>query len=475
MRFHLNISLLIVTVFLASCVSTVKKVDYDTPQEMPEDAHPIPIKFSGIELLLPPGMDIGYEKMGRSFCTLPRYPVNRNALRKEIDHKYIRQTFHDALVANGYDVVSSLDVAFDPEEEEQRAEYSVKGKVKDVHVDMCHSTPEVSLLFPIVRPGTNGELYTAIDWSVYDLLRRHVVFKTRTEGYTKRRYPNQEGLTLMFQDAFEMAAHNLAANEEFYDLIVNGIKPENQGKPSRLEKRFQDRPRQYDPREEITLPVRPLSRQPFAKTIDEGRKIAVTIQKIGHGSGFFISEQGHILTNAHVVGDAQRIRIITANKKDKLIAEVLRVEKARDVALLKLEEIPPGLDIVTLPIRTDWPNVGEDVYAIGTPMHYSKLQDTVTKGIVSAHRKKLKLAGLRENYIQADVDIHGGNSGGPLLDEYGNIIGISVIGLYMNEGKRGIGLNLFVPIGEALERLDIKIGEGGKPAQTENFPLKLTP
>lgn len=90
-------------------------------------------------------------------------------------------------------------------------------------------------------------------------------------------------------------------------------------------------------------------------------------------------------------------------------------------------------------------------------MHYSRLENTVTKGIVSAHRKNLKIDGLKLDFIQADVYIHGGNSGGPLLNQEGNIIGISTLGLYADDSKRGAGLNMFVPIGEALQVLDINL------------------
>ncbi len=451
---------------MSACTTPVKKVDYKRALSMPEDAHPTPIKFSGIELLLPPGTDIGYELMGktalfgRSFCMMPRIPVNRSVLRRAIDSKFLKQSFHDAMEANGYDVVGSLDISFGLDDEERRSEYSIKGKVKDAHLDMCNNGGGGDWFSFYNRPGQRGEMYLAIDWSIYDSLRRYVVYKTRTEGYTKRRYPNQEGLTLMFHDAFEMAVHNLAADPDFYNLIVKGEKPPKTKKQSQKEKRFQDRPRLFDPQEKLTLPAKTLSTQPLGKHIERSRKVAVMIQKIGHGSGFFISEQGHILTNAHVVGDAMRMRVVTADKENKLIAEVLRVDKARDVALLKLEKIPVDMEIVTLPLRTTWPGVSEDVYALGAPQSHRIFQDTVTKGIVSAHRRGFKIAGVRENYIQADVDVHGGNSGGALLDEYGNIVGMSVMGYSVrgDEGS-GIGLNLFVPIDEALARLDIQIQE----------------
>lgn len=212
-------------------------------------------------------------------------------------------------------------------------------------------------------------------------------------------------------------------------------------------------PRKFNPDEPVTLPARALLKTPLPEHINQAMHAVVTIEKFGHGSGFFITPQGHILTNAHVVGGAHRIRIRTHNNKQTLITEVLRIDKPRDVALLKLEDKPQNLAIHPLPIRANLPNIGSDVYAISTPLSSQTLQNTLTKGIISAHRKDVKILGITQSYIQADVDIHAGNSGGPLLDQNGNIIAITLGGASNNNFSTG--LNHFIPIGEALEKLDI--------------------
>ncbi|MCD8493918.1 MAG: serine protease [Alphaproteobacteria bacterium] len=469
---------LIIATLLSACGPLVRQVEYAPSVVMPEDAHPAPIKWSGLELILPPGSNVGEER-GDVFCWVSGDPLKRSAIQNAIESKYVKQTFHDAMEANGYDVVEGLELIDEEAEDDvDRAEYSIKGKLRDVQVDMCNSPKDedgTHYFWEFPNPGERGELYVAIDWSVWDPVRRTVVYKTRTEGYTKRKLRNVEGLALMFDDAFEMATHNLAADPQFYDLIVKGMKPKDYGiseRQKRIEADWQSRPRKFDPREDVILPTRALSQQPFAKWAEEGRKAAVMVQKFGHGSGFFITKQGHILTNAHVVGDALRTRIVTADRRFKIPAEVLRVDKARDVALLKLEKIPEGLEITTLPIRPEWPKVGEDVYAIGVPKDWKYMTDTLTKGIVSAHRKNYRLLGVQQNYIQADVETHKGSEGGPLLDEYGNIVGLTAAD-YGEFGpsdlKHGIGLNYFIPIGEALDRLDIL-----PPPETGNAPQKLT-
>ncbi len=449
--------LLTILTALAGCTGYVQKAGYNPAREMPDDAASVPIVFRGVEFLLPVGADVGFESTGARFCGWPRYPVSRTALRNVVDHKFLGQTFHDALEAQGYDVVGSLGLAYDIEDEMDRAEYSVSAKIRDVQMEICHKEPDNFMIFFTTRRGDEGEFYMDVDWTVYDALRRTVVYQTKTQGYTKRSVPNEEGLPLMFNDAFEMAAHNLGADEQFYNLLANGIKPENW----RREKigRGDDeadaaRPRRFDPREEIVLKALPLSKEPFTKNIDAKRRAAVIVQKFGHGSGFFISRQGHILTNAHVVGDGLRTRIVTADNAHKLTAEVLRIDKPRDVALLRLEEIPEDLDIVALPLRLEWPAVGEDAYAIGVPQDARTMRDTVTKGIISAHRMAMKFQGTRQNFIQADVEVHQGSSGGPLLDADGNVTGITV-GAYTDINNNGMGLNYFIPVGEALEALDL--------------------
>lgn len=459
---------------LGACGSMVKKVDYASGPAAPDDARPTPILFKDIELLLPTGTMIGYQASGHIFCTIPYQPVSRTVLRNALDEKYLKETFHDALESNGYNVVNSIDLAFAQEDEQQRAEYTIRAKVKDVQVDMCK---KIAGPYSIIgtNPGTRGELYAAIDWSVYDPLRRTVVYKTRTEGYTKRDLPNEEGLALMFQDAFEMAAHNLAAEDGFYDLIFMGKRPGkgDMGDPHKSRRApggyEEERPRQYDRLEEVFIPQRPLSRQPFEKHSRQILQASVMVQKFGHASGFFITDKGHILTTADAVGDGLRTRIVTHGGA-RLTAEILRVDKARNVALLKLEELPEALTITPLPIRTEIPNIGEDVYAIGTPYDYkSAYRDTVSKGIISAYRTDMKVSGIRENYIQADVNIHRGSEGGLLLDERGNILGLAARAI--TDDGLGSGLNYFIPIKEALTRLSIAHGSKAMPREYAPTPL----
>ena len=100
----------------------------------------------------------------------------------------------------------------------------------------------------------------------------------------------------------------------------------------------------------------------------------------------------------------------------------------------------------------------EEVYAIGSPIDKS-LAGTVSKGIVSKFASNSQ--GLED--IQADVDIHGGNSGGVLLDQHGNAVGISYAGIGTPD-KKSVGLNFFIPVMDALEKLNLRLKSRAEPA-----------
>ncbi len=457
--FTIKIALITAMSFLVSCAN-VKEVEYSQSLEHPEDAHPSPIRFDKLTVRLPVGAEIGTY---RQSCLLSYSEIGRHYFRGNINQLELNDEFAQTLEAQGFDVASRINTVFDEEYEAEflRSEYKIGAKIIDAQINVC-ATPERMALFylPILDPrhigrgGEGGKLYLKIRWAVYDSLRRKVVYKTVTEGYVNRKVLNKEGSALMLNEAFAMAAHNLAAEKSFHDLIFYGKPPPQDW---RKKKKKESRPRIFDSQEKVVIDNLPLSNSPLTQHIKRSGKAAVLVQAgAGHGSGFFITNQGHIITNAHVIGNAMRVRIVTAGNKKKLIAEVLRKDEERDIALLKLEEVAEGLNIITLPIKTEWAQVSEDIYALGAPEH-RRLQDTLSKGIVSAHRKNFRAFGTKMNFIQGDIVIRGGNSGGPLLDANGNIIGVSVAGMYRELGEGDSGLNLFIPIEDALKYLYIEL------------------
>jgi S1-C subfamily serine protease len=186
--------------------------------------------------------------------------------------------------------------------------------------------------------------------------------------------------------------------------------------------------------------------------VDRMRNPVVTIRiGQGHGSGFFIGDAGLVLTNAHVVGESNTVQV-RLRSGIELVGRVLARDQFRDVALVDTAirfSAPPRLGDAL-------PTIATEVYVVGTPIKES-LESTVTKGIVSALRTDIA-SGKR--FIQADVAISPGSSGGPLFNADGDIIGISAE-KFAGGGAEGLGL--FIPIADALEALGITLTPGSKP------------
>lgn len=163
----------------------------------------------------------------------------------------------------------------------------------------------------------------------------------------------------------------------------------------------------------------------------------------GHGSGYFISKDGFLITNYHVVKDKKVVKV-QLNESVTLAADVIRYDERYDVALLKVN----GEDFNALEmINSDSAQTGDDVIAIGTPEDIS-LGQSVTKGIISGKRKIAE-----KIFLQTDVTINSGNSGGPLLNEEGGVIGMVTMKL-VGKGIEGIGF--CVPTNTIIEALNLK-------------------
>jgi Do/DeqQ family serine protease len=140
------------------------------------------------------------------------------------------------------------------------------------------------------------------------------------------------------------------------------------------------------------------------------------------GSGVIISEDGYIVSNLHVVKDANLIEVITNNNKQSYTAKLIGSDPSTDLALLKIEA--KGLPRITFG-NSDQLKVGEWVLAVGNPFN---LTSTVTAGIVSAKGRNINIVNNQfpiESFIQTDAAINPGNSGGALVDLEGRLVGIN--------------------------------------------------
>ena len=174
---------------------------------------------------------------------------------------------------------------------------------------------------------------------------------------------------------------------------------------------------------------------------EDKTQTALIVRQHAVGSGVIVDPNGYIMTNAHVVEGAQRIRValplpmggsaVPIGKRRILEARLLGQHKETDLALLKIDET----DLPTLPLLTQRPQVGQLVFAIGSP---EGLQNSVTMGVVSAVARQADPS-KPLTYIQTDAPINPGNSGGPLVDMNGAVLGINTFILSQGGGSEGLG------------------------------------
>ena len=160
------------------------------------------------------------------------------------------------------------------------------------------------------------------------------------------------------------------------------------------------------------------------------------------GSGFVIDKDGHIVTNYHVIQGASEIEVSFSNK-DTVEAKVVGSDPSTDLALLKVDVDAKALTPLSL-ADSDKVDVGDPVVAIGNPFG---LERTVTAGIVSALQREVRAPNnyTIDHVIQTDAPINSGNSGGPLIDAEGRVIGVNSQIETANGGGGNVGIGFAVP------------------------------
>src|SRR5579863_5182348 len=186
----------------------------------------------------------------------------------------------------------------------------------------------------------------------------------------------------------------------------------------------------------------------FGSLHEEDRtQTALIVRQHAVGSGVIVDANGYIMTNAHVVEGAQRIRValplpmgdsagqVPEGKRRIFEAKLVGLHKETDLALLKIEET----DLPTLSLLSQQrPHVGQLVFAIGSP---EGLQNSVTMGVISALARQPDPS-KPLTYIQTDAPINPGNSGGPLVDMNGSVVGINTFILSQGGGSEGLGFSI---------------------------------
>lgn len=175
----------------------------------------------------------------------------------------------------------------------------------------------------------------------------------------------------------------------------------------------------------------------------------------GLGSGVIVSSDGYIITNYHVVKEADEIEVILDSKE--LPAEIIGTDPATDLAVIKIDK--KNLPAISLG-DSDKLEVGEWVLAIGSPFDL-RLEHTVTSGIISAKGRSLNLSRelTYQDFIQTDAAINPGNSGGALVNIRGELIGINTA-IYAGNTGGNVGIGFAIPINLAKRVMDDLIEHG---------------
>jgi serine protease Do len=180
-----------------------------------------------------------------------------------------------------------------------------------------------------------------------------------------------------------------------------------------------------------------------------------TVTEQGLGSGVIVSEDGKILTNHHVIDGMQKIQVQFTDGRSEA-AQLLGTDPATDIAVLKIEGTVPSLPFGD----SDSVRVGQPVLAVGNPFG---LQETVTQGIISAKGRVVRDSGVE--FLQTDAAVNQGNSGGPLLNMKGEVIGINSAIYSANTGT-WLGISFAIPANVARESMDSILRTGKVQRQT---------
>jgi serine protease Do len=316
--------------------------------------------------------------------------------------------------------------------------YNVPGlrNTKDFMIPINHSDLELKAYVKHIKFDINqnqdffgnilvwNSCVMEIEWELVNKKNQNILFKTTYIGSTPI---SREGQQAIILKTFTNSFYQLLKNDEFKKHVL--IKKHNNSLVS-IE----------------SYPIK-LMKPKTMIPVTEAIKPVVTIKTAyNHGSGFLISEDGYILTNHHVIDGFEQVEVFLSNGFS-FFGKIVKYDNTNDLALIKIEG--KGFPYLYLG-NSDEILLGEDVHAIGAPTDV-KLGQTITKGIISGTRmidsKKV---------IQTDVSISPGNSGGPLINKNGHVIGI-ISSKMIGKGIEGVGFA--IPINTATLNLNLELQE----------------
>lgn len=321
--------------------------------------------------------------------------------------------FRTEMAAAGYKIFQGEVSAFDTAPS-QDPDYRLGGTVEQADFKLCYAGND-----------EKGSMHVEVKWEIFSTKQQRVVHTQTTSGdYRADSFQNGMAGREFESRVFAAALKTLFASPEVRSLMAG------------------DAPAAAA----VTVPplVLKAARAPAGGAVKNTAALLSSVVTIssdqGSGSGFFVSD-GYVLTNRHVVGASKYVKVKLSTGRE-LVGEVVRENAARDVALLKTEAgAAPALAVLA-----DKAAVGAEVYAVGSPLG-QQLAGTLTRGVVSGHRD---VEGA--SFVQSDVAVNPGNSGGPLMDASGSVIAITA-----GKIKGAEGLAFFIPLRDALDRLAVQV------------------
>lgn len=424
MRVFMPIVVVLLAVALGACVDKTVMKEHAVI-EVPDGKETKSINLGKMVVKVPRGQVIGQLKAGFA-CFVVGQKTWKGGSRGAGDSEF-SSIFFEELKRNNYNVVGDPTDLFGSKA--PAAEISVGGLITSMASDICY--PNTNAYFMDKMNG-RSKASISVEWQVYSNMDKKVIFKTASTGEAERNFSDGNADEVMYL-AFTSAVQGLLANKQFLDTVVESGKDTGnnavQGNPGEAQT--------GNAAEAIIVSAQ--AKQ--TRTLAEVQKSVVVLELGGHGSGVLIGDEGYILTNHHVVNGVKRMRVLFSDGT-KAEGVVVKSEPKQDVGLVKLESSP----VKGLPLRLEDLAPGTEVYAVGAPLDTSN-RGTITKGVVSSYR--FKKDGSR--WLQSDTNVTFGNSGGPMVDAQGRVVGLTSWG-----SREYKGLSYFVPIADGLRALDIQ-------------------
>ncbi len=371
-------------------------------------------------------MTVSNEKFGTIargyFCSSPTPLVLNNVLVNAISARFAsaaRREFRQLGYTDAVEEQSAFAKSNVPV-----GDFELAGSMREIQANICTDPPREN----------HGGVWMQIRWELFSAKQQRVVHTLTTEGS----FSTEKWTEITPDDLFERA---------FVSALKNALADPAMNQQLRADPATTVATAAASTKALTRLAI---AREPGPRDVPDAEftthrsSVVTVLSGVGNGSGFYIdAEGGYLLTNHHVIGDSKYVKVRLASGRE-LVGEVLRSDSARDVALVKTEQVA----LRPLPVSVQAPAVGDELVAIGSPFGET-FASSLTKGVLSGTSvvKEFK-------YLQSDVKVLPGSSGGPLIRRDGSVVGIVQGGVGVTPGAT---VNLFVPIDEALSRLAIDI------------------